>query len=236
MESKKTVISVDNVPAIIRDTMTAKDLRNIEKNDAEQGLKYGVTRLLNLLPIVGGALAGEIELAFDIQDACFFRNYIAYLYGLNDTTEEQRKEFLYEIEKTAEDYSGNVIAGMISRIDNINKGKILSNLTKAKIYGEISIEDFFRITTVVERIPYADFKYLSEFRNKNYISGGVSELLFSAGVISQTGIDGNVDHDWFELSPIGTKLMKFGLGYDMVLKGKTKTVIPQLELIDDMEV
>ena len=141
------------------------------------------------------------------------------------------------MENTAKDYSGNVIAGIISRIDNINKGDILARLTRAKMSGEISIEDFFRISSVVERIPYSDFKYLTAFRERNYIPGGVSELLLSAGVLSQTGIDGNADHDWLELSPIGTKLLKYGLNFDVELKDRTKMDIPSLrwEYIDSPE-
>ena len=59
-------------------------------------------------------------------------------------------------------------------------------------------------------------------------------MLLSAGVLSQTEIDPNVDHDWFELSPIGTKLMKYGLEYDVEVKDKTKIELPELELADDM--
>ena len=238
MESKPPVtIDYDNVPIIIRDTMTSKDLSKIKSIDVKKGIHQGVIQLLNLIPFAGGAAVGEIELALDVRDANFFRNYISYLYGLNDTTEKEREDFIKDVEQTANDYSGNVLAGMISRIDNINKGVILSNLTRAKMKGEITIEDFFRIVAVVERIPYADFKYLPQFTQKNYIPGGVSELLLSAGVLSQTGIDANVDHDWLELSPIGTKLMKYGLGMDVELKDRAKIDIPALqwENLDDDE-
>lgn len=229
-------IDIDNIPVIVRDTMTSNDISKIRSIDTTKGVKHGIIQLLNMAPIIGGTIAGGVELALDIRDTNFFRNYIAYLYGLNDTTEEEREEFLKEVEKTAEDYSGNVLAGMISRIDNINKGGILSNLTRAKMNGEITIEDFFRIVAVVERVPYADFKYLPQFINRNYIPGGVSELLLSAGVLSQTGIDGNSDHDWFELSPIGTKLIKYGLKIDVKLKDRAKMDIPTLqwEGLDDV--
>ena len=237
MESNSSIkIDSDSIPVIVRDTMTYNDLSKIKSIDTTKGVKHGVIQLLNMIPIVGGTITGEVELALDIRDANFFRNYIAYLYGLNDTTEKEREEFLKEVEKTADDCAGNVLAGMINRIDNINKGGILSNLTRAKMNGEITIEDFFRIVAVVERVPYADFKYLPQFINRNYIPGGVSELLLSAGVLSQTGIDGNSDHDWFELSPIGTKLIKYGLKIDVKLKDRAKMAVPTLqwEGLDDV--
>lgn len=175
-----------------------------------------------------------VDFYIDISDAFFFRKFNYYLYGLAKTTDKQRNKFMNEVEKAAEDTSENVLMGIISRIDNIHKSTILANLTRARINNEISIEDFFRISAVVERVPYTDFKYLPEFTQKNYIAGGVSELLLSAGVLSQTEIDPNVDHDWFELSPIGTKLMKYGLEYDVEVKDKTKIELPELELADDM--
>lgn len=231
MEVDKPVrIGNDDVPIIIRDTMTAKDLKSIEKNDTRKGMKHGLTRLLNIIPWAGGVAAGEIELAFDIRDANFFRNYIAYLYGLNDTTEEQRQKFLEEVEKTAEDYSGNVIAGMISRIDNINKGEILSNLTKAKISGAITIEDFFRIWNAVERIPYSDFKYLPAFQEDNYIEGGVTEILYASGVIFQSIVGAETK---FRLSPIGVNLLVYGLHQQVTISADNRvSVRPEWEVVD----
>lgn len=235
-ENELKVIDSEKYPVIVRDTMSLKDLDKIKEIDVKKGVKHGVIQLLNLIPCAGGTLAGGLELALDIRDANFFRNYISYLYGLNGTSEKDREKFLNEVESVAKDYSGNVIAGIISRIDNINKGAVLSRLTRAKMNEDISIEDFFRISAVVERIPYSDFKYLSAFKERNYIPGGVSELLLSAGALSQTGIDGDADHDWLELSPIGTKLMKYGLDEDVELKERTKIDIPTIgwEYIDDV--
>lgn len=225
----------ENISDIVKNSFLSKDLKSIQKTDVKKGLRNGVIRLLGLLPIAGDVAEGAIDIALDIRDATFFRNFIAYLFELKDCTDVDREKFLDEVEEAAKDYSGNVIAGMISRIDNINKGMLLANLTKAKMAKSISIEDFFRLTAVTERIPFPDFKYLAEFVEKNYVPGGVSELLLSAGVISQTSIDENENHDWFELSPIGTKLMKYGFGTNVEIKDRTKMEIPMYESADDME-
>ena len=95
------IIDSENIPVIVRDTMTSNDLIKIKSIDTTKGVKHGIIQLLNMIPFVGGTAAGELELTLDMRDANFFRNYIAYLYGLNDTTEEERKEFLKEVEKTA---------------------------------------------------------------------------------------------------------------------------------------
>ncbi len=227
---KKIEINADMVPKIIRDTMTAEDLKSIEKKDTKKGLKHSLTRLLNIVPWVGGAVVGEIELAFDIRDANFFRNYIAFLYGLGDTTVQAREEFLDDVERVARDYSGNVIAGMIGRIDNINKGIVLSNLTRARIDKKISIEDLFRIWNAVERIPYSDLKYLSCFQDDCYIDGGVTDILYASGAIYQSVVGQDVK---FRLSPIGAMILAYGLHQDVTTPlQKGVSVLPNIEVID----
>ena len=220
-------IDADNIPDIVRNTMSIDDLNRIKSIDRKKGGLYVAKQLINAIPWAGGVINGEIDVAMDIRDANFFRNYIAYLYGLNDTTEEQRQKFLEEVEKTAEDYSGNVIAGMISRIDNINKGEILSNLTKAKISGAITIEDFFRIWNAVERIPYSDFKYLPTFQEDNYLEGGVTEILYASGVIFQSIVGAEPK---FRLSSIGVNLLVYGLYQQVTISADNRvSVRPEWE-------
>ena len=107
----------------------------------------------NLVPTVGGALAQEIQVLQDYRDSEFLRKYTAYILGVADTTDKERDKFAEEIAKKADDYAGNVIAGMVDRLDNINKEHILANLTMARIEDKISIETFFRLTSVLEHIP-----------------------------------------------------------------------------------
>lgn len=57
---------------------------------------------------------------------------------------------------------------MIYCLDNINKQKNLANLTKARINGQISIEDFFRLSNMLERIPYVDLESLHNYIENYY--------------------------------------------------------------------
>lgn len=217
--------------------MSSKDLSKFATVDIKESVGDFFKRVLCSVSKGFQVVSIGVDFYIDISDALFFKKFCYYLYGLAETTDKQRNKFMNEVEKAAEDNSENVLMGMICRIDNIHKCTILARLTRARINNEISIEDFFRISTVVERVPYPDFKYLPEFTQRNYIPGGVSELLLSAGVLSQTEIDVNVDHDWFELSPIGTKLMKYGLQKsDVKVKDKTKIELPEWDLADDMVV
>ena len=224
------IIDADNVPIIVKDTMTSNDLDKIAAIDRKNGTKNFFKQLLNIIPWVGGVINGEIDVFIGIQEANFFRNYWAYVCELKDTTEKQREEFIEEVEKTAEDYSGNVIVGLISRIDNINKGKMLANLTRARIKGAITIEDFFRVTNVLERIPFSDLKYLLLFQEDNYLEGGVTEILYSSGAVYQSvvGMDSR-----FRLTEIGIKLLVYGMRQEVTVPAERNvSVRPELSVVD----
>lgn len=100
---------------------------------------------------------------------------------------------------------------MVDRLDNINKEKVLANLVKAKVTYKISIEDFFRLSSMLERIPYVDLVKLKLYLNDYYDEDGDSELLFATGVLQQSVIDANDDNKYV-LSKLGKKLLKYGLG------------------------
>ena len=224
------IIDADNVPVIVKDTMTSNDLDKIAAIDRKNGAKSFFKQLLNIIPWAGGAIVGEIDVSIGIQEANFFRNYWAYVCELKDTTEEQREKFIEEVEKTAEDYSGNVIVGLISRIDNINKGKILANLTRARIKGAITIEDFFRIANVLERIPFSDLKYLMLFQEDNYLEGGVTEILYSSGAIYQSVVGKDTK---FRLTEIGVKLIVYGMQHGVTVHAERNvSVRPEWNVID----
>lgn len=132
-----------------------------------------------------------------------------------------------EVEEKANDYSGSVIAGLIDRIDNINKAVIIANLIKARIEDYIDIEDFFRLSNVVERIPYTDFKYLKDFEKDLYLKGGITEMLYSTGVLLQTLISGDANEgNLYCLSDLGEKLVVYGLHVQLNIEKSYGTSLP----------
>lgn len=170
--------------------------------------------IVSAIPVVGGALSVEIQSvrdsAADYQAYEFFRKFTCFICELGELTDTQRNEFVSEVEKVAEDASGNVIMGLVDRLDNINKEKILANLVIAKGKGEISIEDFFRLSSMLERIPYVDLAKLELYNQDYYDDEGDSELLFATGTLQQSVID-EEDGNKYVLSKLGRKLLKYGL-------------------------
>lgn len=178
---------------------------------------------VNLIPFVGGAIAGEIkaitEVSANYQASEFCRKFVTFLYELGDFDDNERIKFLDELEKTAQDASGNVMLSIIDSLDNINKQKILANLVRAKGEGNITIEEFFRLESVLQRIPYVDLQQLPLYQEEYYDENGDSELLYSTGVLRPA--EYHQDGDTYVLSPLGVNLMKYGL--------KISVKIPQIK-------
>ncbi len=102
----------------------------------------------------------------------------------------------------------------------------MANLTKAKLREEISIEDFFRLSGMCERIPFTDFQYLLEFKQAAYVDGGVTELLFSVGILRQQSISKDETNKYL-LSINGKKLLQFGLNVEIEVDTANKTEVNQ---------
>ena len=156
----------EQIPDIIKKTFVDSDLSKSDYLKSKSFWKEQLYAVINLIPKYGGFIAKEIEVIIDgisnYKDKELFRKFTLYIYGIADTDISSRQKFSEEIEEKAKDSAGNVLMGMIDRLDNINKQTILANLTKSRINGDISVEVFFRLYTLLERIPYVDLKNLQK--------------------------------------------------------------------------
>ena len=165
-----------------------------------------------------GAAESEIQAFVGYQESEFFRKYATYLLGLVDTSPEERHKFAEEIEKKAEDSAGNVISGMVARLDNINKETVFAKLSVARIHGAISTEDFFRVYSLLERIPYVDLKQLPRYKEPFYDESGDTELLFATGALEIETIDSKGGSNKYKLSRLGELLLRWGFNIHVELE------------------
>ena len=204
-----------------------KQYSHLKKIDKTKLLKENFLGAVGCIPVIGSWVTGLAGSIMNYCDSALFRKIFVFIYELKDTTKKERLKFVKEVEETAEDVAGNVLCEMINRMDNINKAIFTANLVKARINDDISIEDFFRLSAVCERIPYSDFRYLKQFEDEAMIDGGVTEILYASGALIQRTIGD--DENKYTLSIIGRKLLKFGLSSDVNLEVKNVTFIPSME-------
>lgn len=221
-----------DLPVIVNDVLSSDDIKSIKRIDVLNETYDGIVGAINFIPIVGGGIAAGITQIRNSRasflEVDFYRKFLALIYGIQDLMPKDIKAFLNEVSSKANDYSGNVITNMINRIDNTNKAIVLSNLVRARIEGRISIDDFFRLSSMLERIPYIDLKELNKYEEPYYDASGDTELLYASGALKLASLDAN-DGDKFALSHLGALLLEVGMNYGPVKRLQGGTEIPQLE-------
>ena len=210
-------MTIDSLSEIVAKSLSIPDLSKLTATDRDksQGHKKAVA---SLIPYVGGAAAEELQMYYDYKDDEFFRKFVGYLMELKETTAEERNRFAQDVQEIAEDFSGNVICGMVDRLDNINKEKAFAKLTVARIHGLISIQDFFRLHSLLERIPYVDLKELPKYKEPFYDENGDTELLFATGALEIETIDAQVGSNKYILSHLGEALLRWGFDIHIELE------------------
>lgn len=226
-------MTADSLSQVVVHSLNAPDLTSFKKADSSFW-KGQLKAVVNLIPTLGGMVAEELQQYYDYKDDEFFRKFTRFLLGMTDTTVEERIRFAEDIQKKAEDYSGNVILGMVDRLDNIHKQTVFANLSVARIHGQISIEDFFRLHSILERIPYVDLKILPLYKEPFYDTSGDTELLYATGALEMVTIDSNGSNKYI-LSRLGEMLLRWGLGVNISIEhGKGTNV--ELEVMTESEI
>ena len=207
---RRKKIKVEDIPEVAEEIITSPKLSSLHPLMQEEYWMGQFKAMLNLVPVSGGAMAQEVQNFQDYRTMELFRNFVAFVMEMIDTTQEERKEFADEVADKAKDSSDNVIVNMVDRLDNIHKQKIFANLSKARINKELSIEDFFRLHSILVRIPYVDLESLSKYSKPYYDHAGDSELLFATGALKLASISSD-EENLYVLSHLGESLLEFGL-------------------------
>ena len=140
----------------------------------------------------------------------FYRKLLALIYGIKDLKPNDIKSFMDEVENNARDFSGCVITHLVNKTDNVNKATILANLIKSRVENEITIHDFFRLSSMLDRIPYIDLNELEKYQKAYYDDSGDTELLYATGALKLDTIDAQ-EENLYILSELGRKLLKYGM-------------------------
>ena len=181
-------------------------------------------------PVTTGAgvskfILEELDIIENYKVSEFFRKFTAFAMEMTDVTAEERVKFAEEIQQKADDFAGNVLMGMVDRLDYIKKEQVLASLIKARIHQFITVEDFFRLSSMLERIPYVDLEHLEKYQEGYYDESGDSELLYSTGALQMASIDKDKGNKYV-LSLLGEKLMMFGLQKPVKTKRTKGTSLP----------
>ena len=182
--------------------------------------------ILDGVPIIS-TLKGMYKATKNYQLYRLMKKVHKFIFVTYGTTLQEREHFITEYAEKNKENGCEALFAVLERLDNVNKVDILANLIKAKIRGYISIENFIRLTTILDRIPFPDLKELSKYTT-DYFEDGSTDILLSAGVLSETVIDAN-DTNKYRLNSLGVILLKYGLLEDVDVEIKATTHLKDLE-------
>lgn len=205
---------MDNLPVVVKDILESTDLKKIKKVDLNNIGKEALIEAFNCIPVWGGVVASILQIVRSNRETYvemeFYRKLLALIYGIKELKSKDIKSFMDEVENNAKDFSGSVITHLVNKIDNVNKASILANLIKSRVNNEISIHDFFRLSSMLDRIPYIDLNELEKYQKAYYDDSGDTELLYATGALKLDTIDAQ-EENLYILSELGRKLLKYGM-------------------------
>ena len=175
--------------------------------------KFIESDFINDIPVVN-ILNGAYKIYKNVQSYRLAKKVFLFLYHTNDIEVDKKKEFVKEFIESNQEEGVDVLLSVIDQLDNQNKVVIMTRLLKARIDNNISIQDFNRLVSCLQRIPYSDLNKMPDYLERHY-EAGITEVLFAAGVLYDCFEDFDDGNDMYKLNRNGILLIKYGLYIDI---------------------
>jgi hypothetical protein len=191
--------------------------------------------LLEKLPIIKYFVAAN-KFVEDFRNRRFLKKIYRFLYQTHKYNKKKIKAFFEEFSNASIENGYELMLEVLERLDNIHKVDVMTNLLKAKLDGQITIDDFIRLTASLRIVPYVDLKRLPDYI-KSIGTRYDTYMLYAAGLLynSAIGSDGvgvnNSNH--YQLNDNGLLFVKYGLKQDVSSYVKSNE---QLIVVADDEV
>lgn len=177
----------------------------------------------NILDIV----SGFIPVLNLLKARTFFQDYKDWKMGKkildflseftrNESNQDELNKMASEIESINGESFFETMIDTLDRIDNENKARILANILRHSVSGQISRENFLRHSWILANVPNIDLQQLHKY-TVDYYQPASSEILASNGLIRETILDaGDIDSadkggSKYGLTTLGEEMLHFGL-------------------------
>ena len=221
------------------DDLIIKDFETSVQNSAEAEELFGNTTddiiavanqhgFIEKIPILGWVVKTQ-EAFQDFRNLVFCKKIYRFLVFTSRYSKKQIADFFEEYSSANQENGYESMLLVLERLDNYNKVGVMNNLLKAKLEGQLSIENYIRLVASLQQIPYVDLKYLPDYlesigtRHDTY-------MLLAAGLLynSEIGIDGvgKEDGSRYQLNDNGLLFVNYGLGVDVSRCVKSESPIP----------
>lgn len=185
-----------NLPGSLTHTIASSDLSSLARDLSEVGIDSVLGEgLLRDIPVIGTAV-GVWKAGVAVKDALFFRKLLAFLKDLSSISQAKRAEMIESISDNATaESAGEKLLVLLDRMESSTKATLLGKSFRIMAEEEISAEEFWRVSFVLDRVPLADLQSLKNWRQTelNDVEHVRKHLYLAAGLgwfvlnVSSTG-------------------------------------------------
>lgn len=223
------------VATLFTEIYNSDSLQEFSAEMLDKGLE-SLVESTEMIPVFG-SICKLKNIFYSYKDYQLSKKIVKFLFHIKDIDLTERYKIVGEIETLNGDKFASILLTIIDRLDNINKVEILSNLLKAKVHEEISIEDFLSLSSALENIPFIYLNKLLLYMTDRY-HPGESERLSGVGIVTMRVLDANTGMK-YRLNDAGVMLVKYGLKKDVTTpegRNLDVSVNPEWNEVNDPEV
>lgn len=137
---------------------------------------------INQIPIIG-TLKGIYKITNSISDHLFVQKILKFLRELEILTEEEKVKMKHKIDNAKNNKIGETLLEIINKIDDNKKPKIIAQIFKSYINGEIDFQEFQKFSQIVNKSFLPDLMKLTKFFRGQPIANEFGSALLSMGLI-----------------------------------------------------
>ena len=153
----------------------------------------------------------------DFRNFVFCKKIYKFLVFTSGYSRKEIENFFEEYSHASQENGYEAMLLVLDRMDNYNKVDIMTRLLKAKLDGKLSIDNFIRLTSALQIVPFVDIKRLPDYM-KSIGTRHDTYMLLAAGLLYNThiGVDavGSDNSNCYQLNDIGLLFVKYGLRID----------------------
>jgi len=162
------------------------------------------SEVLKEIPVFGIGFK-SFSLYNKITESFFTKKLLRFLFELKDIPQSKREEFITELEsKNETKKAGEKLLITLNRLNDDDKASIIGKLLKKTILGNITFNDFKRLTHIIDNTYLEDLELLKDNEYLRNINDDIKTNLHQIGLLNQS-IKDNREHEEYKFKKTGRR-------------------------------
>jgi len=147
----------------ISEIVKSKDLQKISLDTVEKVLDSQIEEeILKEIPVVKFLIAAR-RIYSSYSDRIFIKKSMTALLEIGEINSEDREKFFKELDDKNASGSEKILIA-INHLESMEKSKIFGRLCKLKVASKINMDDFYRLTKLIQDAYIADLNLINDFK------------------------------------------------------------------------